>query len=67
MIIGYGFGDRVINDYITDSFLTSYSKTLFIVDIEEPHTDLLKRENVIFIGDGVVGMNSHLIMEGIGI
>ena len=67
VIIGYGFGDSKINDYITDSFLTSSSKTLFIVDIEEPPTDLLKRENVIFIGDGVVGMNNQFILDRIGI
>ena len=67
IIIGYGFSDSVINEYITDSFFTSYSKTVFIIDIKEPLTDLLKRENVFYIGGGVLGMDSQFILAKIGI
>lgn len=65
--IGYGFGDRVINEYITDSFLTSSVKMLFIVDIKQPLTDLLKQENVFYIGGGVVGMDTQFILKQIGV
>jgi len=65
--IGYGFGDRVINEYITDTFLTSSSKILFIIDIKEPFTDLLKQENVFYIGGGVVGMDTQFILKKIGV
>ena len=65
--MGYGFGDRVINEYITDSFLTSSGKILFIIDIKEPPTNLLKQQNVFYIGGGVIGMDTQFILDKIGI
>lgn len=62
-----GVSDSVLNEYITDSFFTSSSKTVFIIDIKEPLTDLLKRENVFYIGGGVLGMDSQFILAKIGI
>lgn len=67
IIIGYGFQDSVINDYITNSFLTSPNKMIFIVDIKEPLTDLLKRSNVSYISGGVVDMDNQFILNKIGI
>jgi hypothetical protein len=67
IIIGYGFGDDVINEYITNSFRTNSNKTVFIVDIKEPPTDLLKRSNVFYIAGGVVAMDNQFILDKIGI
>ncbi|MDP2277361.1 MAG: hypothetical protein Q8K51_03970, partial [Nitrospirota bacterium] len=66
IIIGYGFGDNVINDYIKDSFLTNHSKIVFIVDKKEPLKDLLKQQNVFYIAGGVVGMDNKFILNKIG-
>ncbi|MBW2324246.1 MAG: SIR2 family protein [Deltaproteobacteria bacterium] len=61
--IGYGFSDPRINQFIQDGFLTDDSKTLFVVDVRKPDTPFLTRNNVFFVGGGVSGMNTKLILE----
>ena len=46
IIIGYGFRDQRINQYIKDAFLMEQDRQMFIVDVREPETELLARENV---------------------
>ena len=53
IVIGYGFGDRRINDFIQDSFFVGNSKDMFVVDIKCPDHDLLRRDNSHFIEGGV--------------
>lgn len=52
IIIGYGFGDRIVNEYITD-FLKDKSKNLVVVDIEPPKVQFLKNINYHFFHGGV--------------
>jgi hypothetical protein len=66
IIIGFGFGDSVIENKVKDSFLTSNNKTIFIVDIKQPRTNLLKHPNVFYIPGGVVGMDNKFILNKIG-
>lgn len=60
--IGYGFRDQRINKYIKEAFLTQQDREMFIVDIKEPETELLGRENVHFVGGGVEHMDTEFIL-----
>lgn len=63
IIIGYGFRDQRINQYIKDVFLTEHDRQMFIVDVREPETELLDRENVYYLEGGVVGMDIESILS----
>ncbi len=63
IVIGYGFTDEKINEYIQNNFLTNESKTLFVVGNSQPSTDLLSRDNVFFMSGGVSGLDGNLIMS----
>ncbi|MCI0330016.1 MAG: SIR2 family protein [candidate division Zixibacteria bacterium] len=65
IVIGYGFGDLRINNYIEENFLTDSDKVMFVVDIERPENAYLDRPNVHFIEGGVSGMNTKTILERI--
>ena len=65
IIIGYGFRDSEINKYITDTFSIKENKMIFIVDVKEPNTDLLKHPNVFYVPDGVVEMDNQSILNKI--
>lgn len=62
IVIGYGFGDDEITKYIT-KFYQYTNKKIFIVDITKPDEKLFEKENVIFIGGGVVDMNYKEIIN----
>jgi hypothetical protein len=65
IIIGYGFADTIINHYIENVFLAEQHKKIFIVDIKEPSTELLKKENVYYIGGGVISMDTRSILNNL--
>lgn len=60
--IGYSFRDQRINLYIQEAFLTQQDREMFIVDIREPETELLEKENVHFVGGGVEHMDTKFIL-----
>ena len=62
IVIGYGFGDSRINEYI-DNFFGAASKKMFIVDINPPDTQYLQRDDVHYIGGGVSGMDIQAILS----
>lgn len=64
IIIGYGFGDEEINNYI-EKFSNSSNKKIFVVDIIKPNSDLLDKENAIYIEGGVVNMDYNYILENL--
>ena len=61
--IGYGFSDPRINQFIQNSFLTDDLKTLFVVDVREPDTPFLTRNNVFYMDGGVSEMNTKFILD----
>jgi hypothetical protein len=63
IVIGYGFCDSRINQYLEDYFITDKSKAMFVVDIKAPSTDLHKRNNVHLVNDGVTKMNIGFILD----
>lgn len=63
IVIGYGFGDQRINQYIENVFLTQQHKQMFIADVREPETGSLRRENVYYVKGGVVDMDIEFILN----
>jgi len=65
IVIGYGFGDKEINNYIKTHFLTNSDNKIFIVDINQPNTDFLETQNVFYVSGGMVGMDHEYILNNI--
>jgi len=63
VVIGYGFRDTRINQYLEESFVNDPSKQMFIVDVVQPITPFLDRPNVHFVEGGVSDMNYKFIVE----
>ncbi len=63
IVIGYGFGDYRINEFIKNCFFGLANKTMFIVSRSEPTTDFLQLNNVYFEDGGVSGMNIESILN----
>lgn len=62
LIIGYGFGDEQINHYLEEYSAIENNK-IFIVDIKQPDTMILQRDNTYFIDGGVVGMDINYVIN----
>jgi len=65
IIIGYGFGDRKINELIESHFGISDSNKIFVIDINKPNIPLLEQDNVFYIDGGVVEMDINEILSKI--
>jgi len=63
IIIGYGFGDSKINDYVEKQFLTNDSKTLFVVDVKTPKVKLPALCRSFYLDGGVSEMDTEFILE----
>jgi hypothetical protein len=66
IIIGYGFGDEKINEFIELDFLTDDSKTLFVVGNKRrpPAAEaLLARKYSLYLDGGVSAMDTDLILD----
>jgi hypothetical protein len=63
IIIGYGFGDSGINDFIERDFLTDDSKTLFVVDVNPPKVKLPTRCRSFYRPGGVAKMDKEFILN----
>ena len=64
IVIGYGFGDMKINDFIERNFRFGKNK-MFIVDVKKPNFHLLDSDSVFFIDGGIVGMDINKILARI--
>jgi len=66
IIIGYGFGDEKINEYIEHDFLTDDAKTLFVVGNRHrpPRAArFLARNRSFYLDGGVSGMDTESILK----
>lgn len=61
IVIGYGFQDKGINEYLERNFL-SRSKPMVVIDPKKPNTELLEKYNALYISKGVtqVTYNEYL-------
>ncbi len=66
IIIGYGFGDSKINEYLIKHFLSDETKTLIDIDVKKPNSDILDISNVKFIKKSISKINRNEILELIG-
>lgn len=62
IVIGYGFGDSRINDFVK-KFARQDEKVLAIIDISQPNTEILELANVHYIGGGVSSMDLDLLIS----
>jgi hypothetical protein len=63
IVIGYGFADSRINEYLENYFLADSSKVMFIVDIRKPDIEFINNSNVHYIGGGVTDMDYKKIVK----
>lgn len=63
IVIGYGFGDKKINEYLIDAFLVDEKKRMIVIDIRKPNSELLDYKNVRFIGKSISDVTKAEILE----
>ena len=56
IVVGYGFRDKRINDYIEQYFLNDPKKVLIVVDVVQPASTIFTKPNVRYFGGGVSNM-----------
>jgi hypothetical protein len=54
IVIGYGFKDSKINDHLINYFLNYAHKTMLVIDVTRPESDILNLNNVKFIAKSVL-------------
>jgi hypothetical protein len=64
VVIGYGFGDTKINEYLVDAFLVDESKRIVVVDIKKPASALMENKNVKFIEKNISDVTREDIYNG---
>jgi hypothetical protein len=65
IVIGYGFGDKKINEYLIDAFLVDEKKRMIVIDIRKPQSELMNYKNVRFIEKGISDITREEIYEKI--
>lgn len=53
IIIGYGFGDTVINEILSREFLLHKNKSMIIITPTTPSENFLQLNNVTYFGEGI--------------
>lgn len=63
-VIGYGFQDRGINEYMENHFLI-FNKPMIVIDIKKPESDIFERykDQITFIDKGAIGVNYDEYMK----
>lgn len=63
IVIGYGFGDSKINEYLIEHFLSDKTKTLIDIDVKRPYSDILDMANVKFIKKNISEISRQNILD----
>lgn len=63
IVIGYGFGDKKINEYLVEAFLVDTSKKMIVIDIRKPESELLDYKNVRFIEKSISSVTREEIYD----
>ncbi len=67
IVIGYGFKDSKINEHLKNHFLKDQQKTMLVIDVLRPQSDILGFNNVKFIAKSVLDINIQEIKSTLGI
>lgn len=67
IILGYGFADRRINEFIEKYLKMGLNNKVVVVDIAKPQSLILSLPNVHYYGGGVTGMDTQKIKELLGV
>ncbi len=57
IVIGYGFKDSKINEYLNTYFLNNPQKTMLVIDITKPQSEIFNQSNVKFIAKNVIDLD----------
>lgn len=57
IVIGYGFKDSKINEHLKNHFLRDQQKTMLVIDVTKPQSDILDLTNVKFIQKSVLDLD----------
>lgn len=57
IVIGYGFKDSKINEYLKTYFLNDSQKTMLVIDITKPQSEILSQSNVKFVAKNVIDLD----------
>ena len=57
LVIGYGFKDSGINNYLQKYFLSNDKKLMVVIDVTKPQSDILSLNNVKFIKKSVIDLD----------
>lgn len=57
IVIGYGFKDSKINEYLKTYFLNDSHKTMLVIDITKPESEILNQSNVKFFEQSVIDLD----------
>lgn len=64
VVIGYGFQDSVVNEYIEKNYL-SKGRTMIVIDPYKPKTELIDKYKAIYIPKGVTQVSYQEYLEQI--
>ena len=64
IVIGYGFKDSKINEHLKKHFLKDQQKTMLVIDVLKPQSDILGLNNVKFISKSIINLDIEEI-EGL--
>ena len=53
IVIGYGFGDPKINEFIENNFLSDSRKKMLVIDVKKPSNPIIEKENVILFANSI--------------
>ncbi|MDX1938822.1 MAG: hypothetical protein SFU21_16995, partial [Flavihumibacter sp.] len=64
LVIGYGFQDRAINEFLENHFLI-FNKQLIVIDIKKPDNYLFEKysDQIIFSAKGATGHSFNEFMQ----
>ncbi len=57
IVIGYGFKDSKINEYLKTYFLNDSQKIMIVIDVSKPQSDIIDMNNVKFISKSVLDLD----------
>ena len=57
IVIGYGFKDPKINQHLKKYFLEDPLKTMLVIDVSKPQSDILNLNNVKYLEESVIDLN----------
>ena len=67
IVIGYGFKDSKINEYLKTFFLNDPQKLMLVIDVVKPQSEILEQNNVKFIAKNVIDLDIEEIRSKLNV